>query len=109
MQHLAPPNFEWLCSYEIYPPFTAQLSVNFSNEGRLHILNAASSLSGRKTRLFVLIARNFDTSGSVDDMYAFNAQVFSEDQVIVECQRPEELPLEVRAEAHFAADRMSAD
>jgi phenylpropionate dioxygenase-like ring-hydroxylating dioxygenase large terminal subunit len=108
LQHLAPPEFRWLRRYEIHPPFTAQLTVHFPEEGRLHILNAASPVSARKTRLFVPIARNFDKTGSLEDVYAFNAQVFAEDQAIVERQRPEELPLDMQAEAHFAADRTSS-
>jgi phenylpropionate dioxygenase-like ring-hydroxylating dioxygenase large terminal subunit len=107
LQHLAPPGFQWLRVFEVYPPFTASLTVHFPNEGRLQILNAASPVSARKTRLFVPLARNFDTSGSLDDVYAFNAQIFAEDQAIVERQRPEDLPLDIRLEAHFAADRSS--
>ena len=64
-------------------------------------------MSVRKTRLFVPITRNFDTSSSLNDVYAFNAQIFAEDQAMVERQRPEELPLDTEAEAHFAADRTS--
>ncbi|ABE37237.1 rieske [2Fe-2S] domain protein [Paraburkholderia xenovorans LB400] len=107
LQHLAPDDFSWLRVYEIYPPFCARLTVHFPNEGRLNILNAASPVSARKTRLFVPITRNFDTTGSLDDVYAFNAQIFAEDQAIVERQRPEDLPLDMQAEAHFAADRTS--
>jgi phenylpropionate dioxygenase-like ring-hydroxylating dioxygenase large terminal subunit len=108
MQYLAPPGFQWLRVYDIYPPFTAQLKVHFPNDGQLHILNAASPVSARRTRLFVPIARNFDTNGSLDDVYAFNAQVFAEDKAIIERQHPEELPLDLRSEIHFAADRTSA-
>lgn len=108
LQHLAPPGFQWLRSFEVHPPFTAQLTVHFPEEGRLHILNAASPVSARKTRLFVPIARNFDRNGSLEDVYAFNAQVFAEDQAIIERQRPEDLPLDMQEEAHFAADRTSA-
>ena len=107
LQHLAPSGFRWLRVFEIYPPFSARLTVHFPNDGQLHILNAACPTSARKTRLFVPITRNFDTSGPLDDVYAFNAQIFAEDQAIVERQRPEELPLEPQAEAHFAADRTS--
>jgi phenylpropionate dioxygenase-like ring-hydroxylating dioxygenase large terminal subunit len=107
LQHLAPPDFVWLRAFEIHPPFTARLTVHFPDDARLHILNAASPLSARKTRLFVPIARNFDTSGPLEDVYAFNAQIFAEDQAIVERQRPEDLPLDIREEAHFAADRSS--
>ncbi|CAN5619228.1 hypothetical protein BH09PSE5_BH09PSE5_10160 [soil metagenome] len=64
-------------------------------------------MSARKTRLFVPITRNLDVTGSIEDVYAFNAQVFAEDQVIVESQRPAELPLDPSAEGHFAADRTS--
>jgi phenylpropionate dioxygenase-like ring-hydroxylating dioxygenase large terminal subunit len=108
LQHLAPEGFSWLRVYEIYPPFTAALVVHFPADGRLHILNAASPVSARKTRLFAPIARNFDKTGSLDDVYAFNAQIFAEDQAIVEQQRPEELPLDTRTEFHFEADRTSA-
>ncbi len=108
LQHLAPSDFRWLRSFDIYPPFTARLTVHFPEDGRLHILNAASPISARKTRLFAPITRNFDKTASLDDVYAFNAQVFAEDQAIVERQRPEDLPLDMQAEAHFAADRTSA-
>lgn len=107
LQHLEPPGFVWLRVFEVYPPFTASLEVHFPNEGRLHILNAASPVSARQTRLFVPLARNFDKTGPLDAVYAFNAQIFAEDQAIVERQRPEDLPLEHRFEAHFAADRSS--
>jgi phenylpropionate dioxygenase-like ring-hydroxylating dioxygenase large terminal subunit len=107
LQDRAPPDFRWLRVYEIFPPFTARLTVHFPNGGRLGILNAASPVSARETRLFVPIARNFDKSGSLDAVYAFNAQIFEEDKAIVEHQRPAELPLAMDAEAHFAADRTS--
>ncbi|MBF9263333.1 aromatic ring-hydroxylating oxygenase subunit alpha [Paracidovorax cattleyae] len=107
MQHLAPEGFQWRRVYEIYPPFTARLTVHFPNDGLLNILNAASPMTATSTRLFVPITRNFDTTGPVEDVYAFNAQVFAEDQDIVESQWPQDLPLDPQAEAHFAADRSS--
>jgi vanillate O-demethylase monooxygenase subunit len=107
LEHLAPPGFRWLRAFEIYLPYTARLTVHFPNDGRLCILNAASPVSARKTRLFVPIARNFDREGPLEPVYAFNAQIFAEDQAIIECQQPAELPLDPQAEAHFPADRTS--
>jgi phenylpropionate dioxygenase-like ring-hydroxylating dioxygenase large terminal subunit len=109
LHHLAPPGFRWLRVFHVYPPFTASLTVHFPGPDRLAILNAASPVAARKTRLFVPIARNFDTTGSLEDIYAFNAQIFAEDQEIVERQRPEELPLDLMAEMHIAADRSSVN
>lgn len=107
LHHLAPDGFEWRRVYEIFPPFSARLTVHFPAEGVLTILNAASPMTSTSTRLFVPITRNFDTTGAVEDVYAFNAQVFAEDKELVESQWPQDLPSEPIAEAHFAADRSS--
>jgi vanillate O-demethylase monooxygenase subunit len=107
LQDRAPADFEWLRVFEVFPPFTARLIVHFPNEDRLWILNAASPVSARKTRLFCPVARNFDKTGSIEDVHAFNLQIFTEDQRIVESQRPGELPLDPQAEAHIPSDRTS--
>jgi vanillate O-demethylase monooxygenase subunit len=106
-KHLNPPGFLWHRRFEVYLPFTAKLTVTFPGGGELHIMNAASPVSARKTRLFVPICRNFDKDAALEETLDFNYQVFAEDIAIVEQQYPEDLPLELHAEAHFAADRSS--
>lgn len=107
LRHLNPPGFRWLRLFDVYPPFAAKLTVHFPEEGRIWILNLASPVSARKTRLFVPWARNFDQDAPIEDVRAFNAQIFAEDQAIVERQDPAEIPLQGDAEFHFAADRTS--
>ena len=107
LQHLAPPDFMWLRVFEVYPPFAARLIIHFPNGGRLWILNAASPIAARKTRLFCPLARNFDKDSPIDEVHKFNLLIFNEDRVIVELQRPEDLPLDLQMEAHIAADRTS--
>ena len=104
-KHLAPADFRWHRRFEVYLPFTAKLTVFFPEGGQLHILNCASPVSARKTRLFVPICRNFNTDAPVQETLDFNYQVFAEDIAIVETQYPEDLPLDLHAEAHFPADR----
>jgi phenylpropionate dioxygenase-like ring-hydroxylating dioxygenase large terminal subunit len=106
-KHLNPEGFQWHRRFEVFHPFTAKLTVTFPGGGLLHILNAASPVSARKTRLFVPICRNFDHDSPVEATLDFNYQVFAEDIAIVESQYPEDLPLDLQAEAHFAADRSS--
>lgn len=106
-KHLNPPGFLWRRLFEVFLPFVAKLTVFFPEDGQLHILNAASPVSARKTRLFVPICRNFDKSAPLQPTLDFNRQVFTEDQAIVEQQWPEDLPLDLQAEAHFPADRSS--
>ena len=107
LRHLNPPGFRWLRLFDVYAPFAAKLTVHFPEEGRIWILNLASPVSARKTRLFVPWARNFDMDAPVEDVRAFNAQIFAEDQAIVERQDPAEIPLQGDVEFHFAADRTS--
>ena len=107
MQDLAPPDFQWLRIFEVFFPFTARLTVHFPGEGRLCILNAASPVSARKTRVFIPLCRNFDKDAPLEPVYEFNYQVFAEDKEVVEAQYPEDLPLELAAESHIGADRTS--
>ncbi|WP_042858521.1 aromatic ring-hydroxylating dioxygenase subunit alpha [Dickeya sp. NCPPB 3274] len=102
-----PEGFVWLRHFEMFLPFTATLTIHFPDDGRLVIMNAASPVSARKTRLFVPIARNFDLHIPVEDVHAFNLRVFEEDRTMVESQRPEHLPLDLTLEAHIPADRSS--
>lgn len=99
--------FEWLRHFNVHLPFVATLTVHFPDEGRLVIMNAASPVSAKVTRLFAPIARNFDKELPVQDVYDFNRRVFEEDKAIVETQKPECLPLDPRMEAHIPADRSS--
>jgi phenylpropionate dioxygenase-like ring-hydroxylating dioxygenase large terminal subunit len=101
------PGFEWLRHFRVHVPFTATLEIHFPDDGRLVIMNAASPVSARVTRLFAPIARNFDKDLPVQDVYAFNQRVFEEDKAIVEAQKPENLPLNLSLEAHIMADRSS--
>jgi len=103
----APPDFEWLRHFEVHLPFTATLTIHFPEGGRLVIMNAASPVSARKTRLFVPIVRNFDKHLPVEDAHAFNLKIFEEDRRIVESQRPARLPLDPTAEMHIPADASS--
>ena len=105
-KHLAPADFMWHRRFEVFLPFTAKLTVMFPH-GKLHILNIASPVAARKTRLFVPICRNFDKDAALEATLDFNYQVFAEDIAIVEKQCPEDLPLDLHAEAHFPADRSS--
>ena len=107
MQHRAPEGFLWRRVFDVELPFTARLTVNFPEGGKLGILNAASPVSAKMTRLFVPIVRNFDQDQPLQDVYDFNRQIFEEDRAIVETQRPDEVPLDRGEEAHILADRSS--
>ncbi|HTU27578.1 MAG TPA: aromatic ring-hydroxylating dioxygenase subunit alpha [Pirellulales bacterium] len=107
LKHLNPPGFQWRRLFEVWLPFTAKLTIFFPGGGRLCILNAASPVSARKTRMFCPICRDFDRDAPLQDSLDFNHQVFAEDKAIVETQHPEDLPLDLADEVHIRADRSS--
>jgi phenylpropionate dioxygenase-like ring-hydroxylating dioxygenase large terminal subunit len=107
LKYLAPPAFRWRRLFEAWLPFTAKLTVFFPQDGRLHILNAASPVSARKTRIFVPICRNFDHDAPLQETLDFNHKVFAEDKAIVEQQYPEDLPIDLQDEVHIRADKSS--
>jgi vanillate O-demethylase monooxygenase subunit len=106
-KQLNPPGFKWRRLFETWLPFTAKLTVFFPNAGQLHILNAASPVSARQTRVFVPICRNFDKDAPLQPTLDFNHQVFAEDKEIVEKQFPEDLPIDLQEEVHIRADKSS--
>ncbi len=107
LRHLEPPGHRWLRHFHVHLPFTGTINIHYPGVERLVIMNAASPVSARHTRLFSPITRNFDTDVSEQDVTDYNFRVFNEDKAIVEAQRPENLPLDLTLEAHIAADRSS--
>lgn len=101
------PGFQWLRHFRLHVPFTATLVVHFPDGGRLSIMNAASPVSARMTRMFAPICKNFDTDQPAQAVHDFNRIVFEEDRAIVEVQKPENLPLDPKLEVHVPADRSS--
>jgi len=105
--HRAPPDFLWRRTFDVYPPFVARLVIDYPEGRQLWILNAVCPVSARRSRLFCPIARNFDQDTSVESVREFNARVFNEDRVLVESQKPEDLPLDLGSEISIPADRTS--
>jgi vanillate O-demethylase monooxygenase subunit len=97
----------WRRVYNLHLPFTAHLVVHFPSGGRLAMLNASCPVSARKTRIFPIVARNFDLAQPVEDVIAFQERIYAEDQAVVERQNPEDLPIDLTEEVHVRADLTS--
>lgn len=100
-------DFKWLRHFEVHAPFTATLTIDFPEDTKQVIMNTASPVSARVTRMFAPICRSFDKHLPIQEALDFNLRVFEEDRMMVETQRPEKLPLDLTMEAHIPADRSS--
>jgi hypothetical protein len=106
-KHLAPADFLWHRRLEVFLPLTAKLTVTFLGCGKLHILNAASPVAARKTRLFVLYAGTLTRTFRSSRHWTSTTISLPRTLRPSKPQFPEELPLNLHDEAHFPADRNS--
>jgi vanillate O-demethylase monooxygenase subunit len=93
--------------FDVTLPFSARLIVHMPDNARLVILDSASPVSARKTRLFPLLMRNYDLDQPVQPFIDYNNKIFDEDREVVQAQCPEDLPIDLASEVHIRADRTS--
>ncbi|WP_223066084.1 aromatic ring-hydroxylating oxygenase subunit alpha [Paenibacillus caui] len=95
-------------TYEILRPMTARLKkVNYENNQILSMLFTVLPHDERKTTVFALVTRNYALDEPDSYFRDFQQKVIEQDAFIVENQKPEELPLDLQAELHLKADRVS--
>lgn len=93
--------------YELTLPFSARLVIDYPGEQRDVVFITAAPVSPKSDRVFLFVARNYDHDKSDEELLAWDLAILAEDRRIIERQRPEELPLDLSAELHVKADRMT--
>ncbi len=93
--------------YTLTLPFSTRLRIT-SPDGRvLDIHDIASPETARRSRVYMLLSRNYDLEDAAGPAIDYQLFVNQEDIPVVEDQYPEDLPLDLREEVHISADRMS--
>ncbi len=103
----APPEEGVLRVFDCFLPFATRLKVHLPDGAHLVILDCASPVSARQTRLFAPLLRNYDTDQPLEPFIDYNVTIFNEDRAIVQAQYPEDLPIDLLEEVHIRADRTS--
>jgi vanillate O-demethylase monooxygenase subunit len=97
--------------YLVSMPFTVLLDQPLA-DGRHFVLFVTSCpLSAKETRNFTWNARNYELDPARDASFVeFQQLILEQDRVVVESQRPEELPIDLSEELHIkGVDRVSID
>ncbi len=95
--------------YVVYPPLAAQLHQDLPAGRRYAVWLAASPVGPKACRTFWYVARNYDLDGDDTTYVRFQQDVVAQDRAIVESQRPERIPLQLRAELHVRDDKLSIE
>jgi vanillate O-demethylase monooxygenase subunit len=101
---LVPTVYRYYLSF----PFATKLVIEYPNRPTRYFFDVPCPVSARISRIF-LISASEDPLFNPSLYNAFQLAVNAEDKVIVQTQRPEELPLDLRDEAHLSADRFSVE
>lgn len=99
--------------YSVFSPMTAHFRKTDSTSPEVFAMMLQTSpIADGKTKAYILLSRNYafetyDSEPQDATFQAFQDKVFSQDEVIVQSQRPELLPLDLREELHLMSDRLA--
>jgi vanillate O-demethylase monooxygenase subunit len=87
-------------TYDIVLPFTIHHENIYPGNKRVVDLLFVSPISRGESVRYMVVGRNYALDEPPDKMIAFTTGIWEQDRVIIETQRPEELPLDWNAELH---------
>jgi phenylpropionate dioxygenase-like ring-hydroxylating dioxygenase large terminal subunit len=87
-------------TYDVVVPFTLYHENIYPGGERVIDLFFVSPVADRESVRFMVVARNFALDQPPDKLITFTEGVWEEDRVLIESQRPEELPVDWNAELH---------
>ena len=94
-------------SYQLTFPFSTIILIQPNDSPYVqYFADTVCPVSAYETRIFQVAT---DTTGAPDEAFLIKESLMinDEDQALVEAQRPEDLPLDIRDEVHIPADAMS--
>jgi phenylpropionate dioxygenase-like ring-hydroxylating dioxygenase large terminal subunit len=86
--------------YHLYTPFTIHLRKTVPNGDVTVITLVSAPTSAKLTHMYFFITRNHHLDEDDATWKAFSDTIMEQDRVIVESQRPEEIPVDLREELH---------
>jgi phenylpropionate dioxygenase-like ring-hydroxylating dioxygenase large terminal subunit len=88
-------------TYDVVLPFSLYHENIYPDGERVIDLFFVSPTSGRESTRYMVVGRNFALEEPPDKLIAFTDKIWEQDRVLIESQRPEELPVDWNAELHL--------
>lgn len=88
-------------TYRIVLPFTIYHENIYPDGNRVIDLFFSSPVSERECIRYTVVGRNFALDQSPDKLVEFTLKIWEQDRVIIESQRPEEIPTDLKSELHI--------
>jgi phenylpropionate dioxygenase-like ring-hydroxylating dioxygenase large terminal subunit len=91
-------------TYRVLRPLTAYFQKTLTDQ-KFSIFNCVTPVDERESASWMIMALNYASETSDEQLRTFQDVVSGQDVPIVESQRPELLPLDLQAELHLRSDR----
>ena len=93
--------------YELHLPYTIVLRLGWGGTKGMVYFFASQPISQNQCRGYCIVGRNYDLDEPDIVIQGFEATIFGQDQVIVESQRPEQVPFDLADELHLKFDAVA--
>jgi vanillate O-demethylase monooxygenase subunit len=93
--------------YEPHLPYTIALRLGWGGERGMVYFFASQPLAADRCAGYVVIGRNYNLDQDARVIEEFEDTIFGQDQVVVESQRPEQVPFDLAAELHLKFDAVA--
>jgi phenylpropionate dioxygenase-like ring-hydroxylating dioxygenase large terminal subunit len=93
--------------YELHLPYTIVLRLGWGGAKGMVYFFASQPEKDDRCRGYCLIGRNYDLDDPDATLQEFERVIFSQDQRIVESQRPEQVPFDLSDELHLTFDAVA--
>ena len=93
--------------YELHLPYTIVLRLGWGGARGMIYFFASQPVAADRSAGYVIIGRNYNLDQPDRVIQEFEDTIFGQDQVVVESQRPEQVPFDLAAELHLKFDAVA--
>lgn len=93
--------------YELHLPYTIVLRLGWGGQAGMVYFYVGQPISRNRCQGYCIIGRNYDLDQPDSVLQTFEDTIFGQDQVIVESQRPEQVPFDLADELHLKFDAVA--
>ncbi len=98
---------ERISRYELHLPYTIVLRLGWSGEKGMVYFFVSQPVSPDRCVGYCIIGRNYDLEQPDSVLQEFEDVIFGQDKLIVESQRPEQVPFDLAEELHLKFDAVA--
>jgi len=91
----------------LHLPYTIVLRLGWGGERGMVYFFASQPVAADRSAGYVIIGRNYNLDQPDRVIQEFEDTIFGQDQVVVESQRPEQVPFDLAAELHLKFDTVA--